>query len=77
MKIKMLVGLAGNAYALAPGDERDFADDEAIRLIAAEYAIPVTEVEIEIPERVAPAVERRTKGKRNVVSRSGDSGADQ
>jgi hypothetical protein len=34
MKIKMLVGLAGNEYALSPGDEREFPDAEAIRMLA-------------------------------------------
>ena len=42
MLIRMLVGLAGPAYSLSPGDERDFPQDEAGRLIAAGFAAPVS-----------------------------------
>lgn len=73
MNIRMLVGLAGNEYSLAPGDEREFADAEAIRLIDAGYAVPVAEVKTE--RAVAqPAPERRTKKAKeagNVVSAEG------
>tara|TARA_R110002020_G_scaffold53905_8_gene150480 strand:+ start:16632 stop:16850 length:219 start_codon:yes stop_codon:yes gene_type:complete len=64
----MLAGLSGNEYSLSPGDERDFPDAEAIRLIAAGYAVPVAEVRVE--RAVAqPAPERRAKkGKADVVS---------
>lgn len=75
MKIKMLVGLAGNEYSLSPGDEREFPDAEAIRLIEAEYAVPVAEVKTE--RAVAQqAPERRAKrGKSDVVSdESNDAG---
>ncbi|RDL51807.1 hypothetical protein BLJAPNOD_02948 [Ensifer sp. M14] len=76
MKIKMLVGLAGNEYSLAPGDERDFPDGEANRLIVAGYAVPAV---AEKAERavVQPVTERRTKkGKADVVSSEGDNSAD-
>ncbi|MDW9792124.1 hypothetical protein GOB42_15165 [Sinorhizobium meliloti] len=68
MRIKMLVGLAGNEYSLSPGDERDFPQNEAIRLIDAGYALPIAKKETE--RAVAqPTVERRTKkGKADVVS---------
>ncbi len=68
MHIRMLAGLSGNEYSLSPGDERDFPDAEAIRLIAAGYAVPVAEVRVE--RAVAqPAPERRAKkGKADVVS---------
>ncbi len=72
MKIKMLVGLAGNEYSLAPGDERDFPDGEAVRLIEAGYAVPAV---AEMTERAVahPAMERRTKkGKADVVSSEGN-----
>ncbi|RVG43590.1 hypothetical protein [Sinorhizobium meliloti] len=76
MNIRMLVGLAGNEYALSPGDEREFPDKEAIRLIDAGYAVPVANQKVE--RAVAtPAVERRGKrGKADVVSRDGDNAAD-
>lgn len=41
MLIKMTVGLVGATVSLAPGDEADFPDDEARRLIDAGYAVPV------------------------------------
>lgn len=71
MNIRMLVGLSGNEYSLSPGDEREFPDAEAIRLIEAGYAIPVAE---EIVERAVaqPASERRGKRGRDVVSTEGD-----
>ena len=73
MNIKMLVGLSGNEYSLAPGDEHAFPDVEAIRLIDAGYAVPVAEVKNE--RAVAqPAPERRTKKPKetgNVVSAEG------
>jgi len=34
----MTVGLSGNEYSLGPGDEREFSDAEAGRLIAAGFA---------------------------------------
>jgi hypothetical protein len=79
MKIKMLVGLSGNEYSLGPGQERDFPQSEAMRLVAAGYAVPVVEQKIE--RAVAgPTGERRSKkGKADVVSGAsydrGDSGA--
>lgn len=74
MKIKMLVSLAGNEYALAPGGERDFPQAEAIRLIEAGYAIPAA---IESLERAVatPVSEKRKKGKPDVVSTEGDDSA--
>ncbi|WP_455918847.1 hypothetical protein [Ensifer canadensis] len=72
MRIKMLVGLAGNEYSLAPGDERDFPDGEAIRLVEAGYAVPAVAEKTE-QAVVQPVPERRTKkGKADVVSSEGD-----
>ncbi|MDW9650796.1 hypothetical protein GOB33_22190 [Sinorhizobium meliloti] len=67
MKIRMLVSLSGNEYSLGPGDERDFPQNEAIRLIDAGYALPVAE---EKTERAVSelAQERRGKRGKNVVS---------
>ena len=67
MNIRMLVGLSGLAYLLQPGDERDFPQDEALRLISAGFAVPVAEIKIERAV-VAHAPERRIKRGRNVVS---------
>jgi hypothetical protein len=76
MNIRMLVGLAGNEYSLAPSDEHEFPDAEAIRLIEAGYAVPVVAEAVE--RAVAqPAPERRTKkGKVDVVSTEGSDATD-
>ncbi|RVH74272.1 hypothetical protein [Sinorhizobium meliloti] len=75
MKIKMLVSLAGNEYSLSPGDERDFTQAEAIRLIDAGFAVPVAEEKTE--RAVAqPATEKRKKGKADVVSDEDNGGGD-
>lgn len=65
MKVKLLVGLSGNEYSLSPGDDRDFENDEAERLIAAGYAVKVDE-----PGDTVTTTKR--KGKANVVSSEGD-----
>lgn len=76
MLIEMLVGLSGPAYSLGPGDERDFPQDEALRLIAAEYAIPVAETKIERAVAVPVAAEKRGRRGKNVVHANGDGRAD-
>lgn len=76
MLVKMLVGLSGPAYSLAPGDERDFPQEEALRLIAAEYATPVAGKTIERAV-VAPAPEKRGKRGKNVVHAENNGGAGQ
>ena len=58
MRVKILVGLVGPQYSLGPGDEYDFEDAEASRLIEGGYATPVIERAVS-----AAAPERRTKGK--------------
>lgn len=68
MLIRLTTGLSGSEFNLGPGDERDFPSDEAVRLIAAGFAVPVAEEKIERAV-VAPAPERRAKKvKRDVVS---------
>jgi hypothetical protein len=47
MMIKMLVGLSGPEYTLDPGDMREFPQAEALRLINAGYAVPVSETKVE------------------------------
>jgi hypothetical protein len=58
MLIRLLVGLSGPTYSLSPGDQRDFPQDEAIRLIEAGYAVPVAGTAAETAVKV-PAPERR------------------
>ena len=70
MMVRMFVGLSGPAYLLQPGDERDFPQDEALRLISAGYAAPVADTNIERAVAL-PAMEKRGR-KRNVVSGTGD-----
>ncbi|MER9310092.1 hypothetical protein NKI51_12340 [Mesorhizobium australicum] len=68
MKIKLLVSLAGAHNAFNAGAEPDWDDEDAIRLIDAGFALPVSETKIE--RAVAtPAAERR---KRDVVSVDGN-----
>ncbi|TIX89196.1 hypothetical protein [Rhizobium sp. P44RR-XXIV] len=64
MLLKMLVGLSGPLFNLAPGDEYDFDDDEAIRLKDAGFAV----------DAAAPASTK--KGKADVVSGQGDGTGD-
>jgi hypothetical protein len=74
--VRMTTGLSGPHYSLGPGDEREFPQDEAIRLIDAGYAIPVAEDTTERAVAV-PAHERRGKrGKTNVVSRKSNGSGD-
>jgi hypothetical protein len=47
MLVRMLVELSGPGMLLVPGDERDFPQAEALRLVAAEYAVPVAEQRVE------------------------------
>jgi hypothetical protein len=60
MMVRMMVGLSGPTINLAPGDEHDCDQAEAIRWIEAGIAIPVVG---EVVERaVKPvAAERRKK----------------
>jgi hypothetical protein len=73
--IRMTVDLSGPGVLLAPGDEREFPQDEAVRLIAAGFAVPVAASDVELAvksppaevrndARPAPTVEFRRKGKR-------------
>ncbi|WP_064696071.1 hypothetical protein [Rhizobium aegyptiacum] len=72
MLLKMIAGLSGPEFNLAPGDEREFEDEEAARLIDSGFA---EKAEIEdAPAAVAPV--KTKKGKANVVSASGDAGAE-
>lgn len=54
----MLVQLSGPAMALEPGDEREFPQDEAVRLIKAGYAAPVVTHEVERAVLPPPAETR-------------------
>ena len=55
----MLVGLSGPTILLSPDDEAEFADAEAIRLIDAGFAVPVTS-RVERATK-APAEKRKRK----------------
>lgn len=61
MRVKMLVSMAGLDFALSPGEETGrFTDGEAVRLIEAGYAVPVSTVKVETAS-AAPAREKRKK----------------
>ncbi|PDS67958.1 hypothetical protein [Rhizobium phaseoli] len=70
MLLKMIAGLSGPEFNLAPGDEREFDDAEAERLIEAGFAV---KAEVDEVPAAAPA---RKKGKSNVVPASGDAGSE-
>lgn len=61
MKLRMLTSIAGIDFSLSPGDETErFANDEAVRMIAAGFAVPVAEIAIERAVQ-APAPEKRRR----------------
>lgn len=59
MLVKMLTGLSGPEYSLAPGEQRDFPDAEALRLIEARFAVPVVAEKRETATKKTPAKETR------------------
>jgi hypothetical protein len=71
MLLKMTAGLSGPEFNLASGDEHEFDDAEAERLIAAGFA-EKADVD-EVQAAATPA--KSKKGKANVVSAEGNAGA--
>lgn len=78
MLLKMIAGLSGPEFNLAPGDEREFDGEEADgvvtgeagRLIDAGFAVRAdTPAPVEAPAK-------RKKGKADVVPAPGDASAD-
>lgn len=66
MAVKILVGLAGVDFALAPGDITDrFDAAEEARLIAAGYAVAIVPDKVERAVKSGP-VERRGSKESNV-----------
>ena len=59
MMVRMVVGLAGPTTSLVPGDEAEFPQAEAVRLIEAGYAVPMVEAKIERAVKPARKVEKR------------------
>jgi hypothetical protein len=66
MLIRMTTSISGAGFDLHPGDETErFSEAEAMRLIAADYAVPVAEQRIERAVAVEVATETRVPhGKR-------------
>ena len=61
MWLRMLTGISGSEYCLSPGDTRDFAESEGLRLVAAGFA-----EEIDVPDAAASpkpetAIQRRKR----------------
>lgn len=73
MRVRLLVGLSGPAYNLAPGEEFDFPQAEAARLVDAGYAVPAAERKIERAV-VAPVLEKRGKRGKNVADTDNSGG---
>lgn len=72
MLVQMTTGLSGPTLTLGPGDQHDFPQDEALRLVAAGYAVPVAERQIEravadpiVETRTAPEPFQHRKQKKN------------
>jgi hypothetical protein len=59
MRIRMVVGLSGPATSLSPGDEAEFPQAEALRLVEAGYAVPVAEAKVERAVKPTRKVEER------------------
>jgi|688.fasta_scaffold393304_3 hypothetical protein len=57
----MLTSIAGDGFVLHTGEEGDFEDAEAIRLVAAGAAVPVSDEKL---ERALKAPTERRKAKR-------------
>jgi len=64
--VRMTAGLSGPHYSLAVGDEHEFPDAEAIRLINAGYAVPVRGTQVELAVQPSPpeAEGRRPRSRR-------------
>jgi hypothetical protein len=56
----MLTSIAGDGFVLHTGEEGDFEDAEAIRLVAAGAAVPVSDEKTERAVR-APIERRKAK----------------
>ncbi|NGO63950.1 hypothetical protein G6N76_09715 [Rhizobium daejeonense] len=69
MLLKMTAGLSGPELNLAPGDEHEFDDAEAERLIEAGFAFKAE-------ENAPVTTPARKNGKPNVVSAEGDTGSE-
>lgn len=63
MLVRMKVGLSGPDFSLQPGDEREFEAAEAIRLVNAGFAVPLSGLPIETAV-AEPADETRAAGAR-------------
>lgn len=61
MRVKALVELSGSTIFLKPDEEAEFPEDEALRLIAARFAVPVIE---DARPKIERAVSRKTREKR-------------
>jgi hypothetical protein len=59
MRVRLLVGFAG-ATVLVPGDEAEFANAEAVRLIEAGFAVPIA-APIETAVKKSPVEKRKRK----------------
>ncbi|BEV45988.1 hypothetical protein [Afipia carboxidovorans] len=68
MKIRMLVSMAGANFALSVGEETErFSDAEAVRMIEAGYAVPISERRAETADALpAPEVRRRGRPKKSI-----------
>lgn len=59
MLVRMVVGLSGPTTSFSPGDEAEFPQAEALRLVEAGFAVPVVEAKIERAVKSTRKVEKR------------------
>lgn len=63
MKIRMLTGIVGVGFSLAPGEDTErFSNNEAIRMIERGIAVPTAETTIETTT-LEPVTEKRTRSR--------------
>lgn len=62
MLVRLTTSLSGPRYTLGPGDEYEFPNDEAVRLMEAGFAVPVGEIDLERAVN-QPATETRRRRK--------------
>lgn len=55
----MLTSIAGERFAYHTGDEAEFEDAEAVRLVAAGAAVPVSDEKIERAVKAVPESRKR------------------
>lgn len=67
MRVRMTTHIAGAGFAYGPGEECEFPEADAVRLIASGASVPVAEADIEIAVRSDAPEKRQIRKKRKAV----------